>query len=217
MFSGRSQNRVRQRTEEGSATSRARIANMPIIPERNVVGANVLVVPFDVINDIIQTYHWGYLYNCACIVLTRLVREFYTHLEVVQDEDCGIVLQSVKGHVLQIDPRVISKIIGVPMLHIYASPFNEVAKAPTLEDLREFFHAVPQSEERATNIRIGAFSPSHRLLTKIVQHNLWPTVRRSDLIQKRAIFLYAIIMRLPFCLCKHILSIMLMARDENTT
>jgi hypothetical protein len=27
------------------------------------------VAPLDIIDDIIQTYHWGYLYNCACIVL----------------------------------------------------------------------------------------------------------------------------------------------------
>jgi hypothetical protein len=74
------------------AASRARIANRLVIPERNVVRDDVMVAPFDVINDIIQTYNWGYLYNCACIVLTRLVREFYTHLEVMQDEDSGIVL-----------------------------------------------------------------------------------------------------------------------------
>jgi hypothetical protein len=77
-------------------------------------------------------------------MLTRMVREFYTHLEVVQDKDNGIVLQStVERHVLQIDPQVISRIIGIPLLHISASPFNEVVEAPTLEDLREFFHAVP--------------------------------------------------------------------------
>jgi hypothetical protein len=111
--------------------------------------------------------------------------------------------------VLQIDPQVISTIIGVPVLHIFASPFNEIVEAPTLEDLREFFHAIPQGEERATNIRIGAFSPLHCLLAKIVQHNLWPTVRRSDLIQKRAQFLYAITTRLPFFLCKHIFNIIL--------
>jgi hypothetical protein len=117
--------------------------------------------------------------------------------------------------VLQIDPQVITRIIGVPVLHISASPFNEVVKAPTLENLREFFNVVPQDKERATNIRISAFSPLHRLLAKIVQHNLWPTVRKSDLIQKRDQFLCAIIMRLPFCLCKHILNIMLEAQDEN--
>jgi hypothetical protein len=36
------------------------------------------------------------------------------HLEVVQDEDSGIVLQStIEGPVIQIDPQVISRIIGV--------------------------------------------------------------------------------------------------------
>jgi hypothetical protein len=146
-----------------------------------------------------------------------MVREFYTHLEVVQDEDSGIVLQStIEGHVIQVDPQVINKIISVPVLYIYASPLNKVVKAPSLEDLREFFQAIPQGEERATNIIIDVFSPSYRLLRKIVQHNFWPTIRRSDLIQKRAQFLHAIIMRLAFCLCKHILNIMLEARDENT-
>jgi hypothetical protein len=65
---------------------------MPVILEMTVVRADVLVAPLDVIDDIIQTYHWGYLYNCACIVLIRLVREFYAHLEVVKDEESDIVL-----------------------------------------------------------------------------------------------------------------------------
>ncbi len=81
------------------------------------------------------------------------------------------------------------------MLHISASPFNEIVEAPTLEDLTEFFIVDPQGEERATNIRIGVFSPQQHMLAKIVQHNLWPTVRRSNMIQKMAQFLYAIIMR----------------------
>jgi len=90
----------------------------------------------------------------------------------VQDEDSGVILQStVEGHVILVDPQVISRIIVVPVLQISASPFNEVVEAPSLEDLREFFHAIPQDEERATNIRIGAFSPPHRLLAKIVKHN----------------------------------------------
>jgi hypothetical protein len=86
-----------------------------------------------------------------------------------------------------------------------------------MDDLREFFHAVPQGEERATTIRIGALSPSHRLLAKIVQHNLWPIVRRSDLALKKAQFVYDIHLRLPFCLCKHIMSVMLEARDDGNT
>jgi hypothetical protein len=88
---------------------------------------------------------------------------------------------------------------------------------PSLDDLREFFQAVPQGEERATSIRIGALSAPHHMLAKIVQHNIWPVVRRSDLILKMAQFVYAISLRLPFCLCKHILSVMLEARDESNT
>jgi hypothetical protein len=87
----------------------------------------------------------------------------------------------------------------------------------SLDDLREFFHVVPQGEERATTIRICALSASHRMLAKIVQHNLWPVVRRSDLILKRAHLVYAISLRLPFCLCKHILGIILEASDKGNT
>jgi hypothetical protein len=55
------------------------------------------------------------------------------------------------------------------------------------------------------------------MLAKIVQHNLWPVVRHSDLILKRAKFVYAICLRLPLCLCKHILGVILEARDESNT
>jgi hypothetical protein len=151
-------------------------------------------------------------------VLIRLVQEFYAHLEVMQNDDNGVVLQSsIAGHVIIVDPQIISKIIGVLVLQISASPFNEVVLAPSLDELREFFHAVPQGKERASTIRIGALSPSHRMLAKIIQHNLWPIVRRSDLILKRAQIMYAICLRLSFCLCKHILGIMLEARDESNT
>jgi hypothetical protein len=54
------------------------------------------------------------------------------------------------------------------------------------------------------------------MLAKIVQQNIWPVTRRSDLILKRAQFVYAIHLRLPFCLCKHILGVILEARDEST-
>jgi len=65
----------------------------------------------------IFTFHWGYLHNYSCIVLTRLVRQFYAHLEVVQNDDNGIVLQSsIAGHVVMVDPQVITQIIEVPML-----------------------------------------------------------------------------------------------------
>lgn len=124
------QRRVRQRTEEDVAAFRARIMNRVVIPERNVICTDHMVAPLDSINEIIQTYHWGYLHNCACVVLTRWVKEFYANLEVVQNDDNGIILQStIAEHIIMVDPQVISQIIGVPVLQISTSSYNEVCIA----------------------------------------------------------------------------------------
>jgi hypothetical protein len=83
MSAGSLQRRVRQRTERDLAALKAKIMDRTIITERNVVRADIMVAPLDSIHDIIQTYYWGYFHNCACVVLTRLVRLFYANLEVV--------------------------------------------------------------------------------------------------------------------------------------
>jgi hypothetical protein len=210
------QRRVRQRTEGDRVALRAKIINRLVIAERNVVQSDIMVSSLDSIHDTIQTYHWGYLHTCACVVYTMLVQLFYANLVVVQDNDRWLVLQStVGGHTIIVDPQIISQFIGVPVLQIPGSPYNEVVIPHSLDDLREFFHAVPQGGEHATTIRIGALFAPHRMLAKIVQHNLWPVVRRSDLILKRAQFVYAISLRLPFCLCKHILGVILEAHDKG--
>jgi len=145
------------------ATLRAKIMNKTVIAERNVVRSDIMVAPLDSIHDIIQTYHWEYPHNCACVVLTRMVRLFYGNLKVVQDDDRGMVLQStVDGHTITVDPQIISQFIRVPVLQISGSPYNEV------DDLKEFFHAVLQGEERATTIRISALYAPHHMLAKIV-------------------------------------------------
>jgi hypothetical protein len=200
------------------AALKAKIMDRLVITEQNAVRSDILVALLDSIHDTIQTYHWGYLHSCACVVYTRLVRLYYANLEVVQDDDRRLVLQStVFGHTITVDTQIISQFIGFPALQLSASPYNEVVMPPSMEDLREFFHTIPQGEERTTTIRIGALSTPHHMLAKIVQYNLWPVVRRSDLILKRAQFVYAIHLRLPFCLCKHILGIILVARDESNT
>jgi hypothetical protein len=126
------------------AALRAKIMDRPVIAERNVVCGDIMVAPLNSIHDIIQTYHWGYLHNCACVVLTKLVRLFYADLEVIQNDDRGVVLQSsVDGHIITVDPQIISQFIGVPVLQISASPYNEVVLPPFLDHLREFFHVVP--------------------------------------------------------------------------
>jgi hypothetical protein len=216
MSAGSPPRRVRQRTVEDRAAIQAKTIDRTVIAERNVIRSDIMVPSLDSIHAIIQTYNWGYLHSCACVVYTRLVKLFYANLEVVQNDDRGLVLQStVVGHIIIVDRQVISYIIRVPVLEISASPYNEVVLPPSLDDLREFFHDIPQGEERSTSIRIGALSPSHRMLAKIIQQNIWPVARRSDLILKQAQFVYVVHLRLSFCLCKHILGVMMEALDEG--
>jgi len=193
MSAGSPSRRVRQRLVEDKAAIQAKIMDCSVIAERNVLRADIMVPPLDNILDIIQTYNWGYLHSRASVVYTILVKLFYANLEVVQNDDHGVVLQSsVVGHLITVDPQVISHIIRVAVLEILASPYNEVVLPPSLDDLREFFRAVPQGEERSTAIRIGALSSTHHMLAKIIQQNIWPIARSSDLILKRVQFVYAI-------------------------
>jgi hypothetical protein len=132
MSAGSPPRRVRQRLVEDRAAIQAKIMDHSVIAERNVLRVGIMVPPLDIILDIIQTYNWGYLHSCACMVYTRLVKLFYANLGVVQNDDRGVVLQSsVAGHLITIDPQVISHIIQVPVLDILASPYNEVVLPPS--------------------------------------------------------------------------------------
>lgn len=132
-----------------------------------------MVPPLDNILGIIQTYNWGYLHGCACTVYTRLVKLFYANLEVVQNDDHRMVLQfSIAGLPITVDPQVISNIIRVLVLEIPGTAYNEMVLPPSLDELKEFFHAVPHGKECSTAIRIGTLSPSHRMLAKIIQYNI---------------------------------------------
>jgi hypothetical protein len=62
-----SQRRVRQRS-----ALQSKIMDRTIIVERNVVRSDIMVPPRDSIYDTIQTYHWAYLYTCACIASPSL-------------------------------------------------------------------------------------------------------------------------------------------------
>jgi len=96
----------------------------------------------------------------------------------------------VRGHTIQIDPQLISAVIGVPMLPVLGVPFTDGVEAPIMDYLLDFFGAQPQGEEKShSQISIGAFAPMHRFLAKIVVTNFWPLARRSALTLKKATLL----------------------------
>jgi hypothetical protein len=138
---------------------------------------------------------------------------------IIQDDDGGLIMQTmVRGQTIQIDPQLINAVIGVLVLPVLGVPFPPGVEAPSIDFLRDFFGMRPQREEKShSQSNIGASAPMHRFLAKVVVTNLWPQARRSELTLKKATLLYAIVMRTPFCLCKHILHTMLEARDEKNT
>jgi hypothetical protein len=84
--------RVRQRTVEDRAAIQTKTMDRIVIAERNVIRSDIMVPPLDSIHAIIQAYNWGYLHSYACVVYTKLVKLFYANLEVVQNDDRGLVL-----------------------------------------------------------------------------------------------------------------------------
>jgi hypothetical protein len=161
--------------------------------------------------------NWEYLYNCACEAFPKLVQEFYGHMIVTQDDDRGLIMQTmVRGQTILIDPQLINSVIRVPVLPVSGAPFLD--EAPSIDFLHDFFGTRPQHEDKSHfQINIGAFAPMHRFLAKVVVTDLWPQARRSELTLKKATLLYALVMQTPFSLCKHILHTMLKVRDEKNT
>jgi hypothetical protein len=120
----------------------------------------------------------------------------------------------VRGQPIQIDPQLISAVIRVLVLPVSGVTFPD--EAPSIDFLHDFFGTRPQREDKShSQINIGAFALMHRFLAKVVVTNLWPQACRSELTLKKATLHYAIVMRTPFCLYKHILHTMLEVWDEK--
>jgi len=148
MSSDNSPPRVRQRIEELVTDRLHRMQSRQVLSERNLLRAdlrNPVLLP---IAQMLLENNWEYLYNCACQAFPRLVREFYGHMVVIQDDDRGLIMQTmVKGQTILIDPQLISSVIGVPVLPVSGVPFPD--EAPSIEFLHYFFRTRPQREDKS--------------------------------------------------------------------
>lgn len=156
-----------------------------------------MVAPFSYIDEIIQENHWQYLYSCSNLVHPCLFNDFYAYMEVVQDADDCLTLQTtVRGVTIRVDAALISTFIRVPMAPNEGVPYQDSVDPPSMEEMIQFFDHLHHNRDRnPQSIKIGTFNSPHRLLAKIVLQNLWPLVRRSQLVLKRARFLYALIQK----------------------
>jgi hypothetical protein len=74
----------------------------------------------------------------------RLVREFYGDMIIIQDDDRGLIMQTmVRGQTILIDPQLISLVVGVLVLPVLGVPFPVGDETPNIDFLRDFFGTRP--------------------------------------------------------------------------
>jgi hypothetical protein len=145
-----------------------------VLSERNLVRTDLRDPVLLPIAQMLLENNWEYLYNCACQAFPRLVREFYGHMIVIQDDDKGLIMPTmVKSQTILIDPQLISSVIEILVLPVSEVPFPN--EAPSIDFLHDFFGTRPQQEDKShSQININAFAPMHQFLAKVVVTNLWP-------------------------------------------
>jgi hypothetical protein len=95
-----------------------------VLLKRNLLRTNLRDPVLLPSSQMIQENQWEYLYNYACPAFPRLVREFYGHMIIIQDDDRGMIIQTmVRGHTIQVDPQLISYVLEVPVLPVSGVPF----------------------------------------------------------------------------------------------
>jgi hypothetical protein len=140
--------RVRQRIEESVADRLHRIQSRQVLSERNLPLADLRDPVLLPIAQMLLENNCEYLYNCASQAFPRLVREFYGDMIIIQDDDKGLIMQTmVRGQIILIDPQLISSVIGVPVLPVFGDPFPE--EAPSIEFLHDFFGTRPQRKDKS--------------------------------------------------------------------
>jgi hypothetical protein len=100
-----------------------------------------------------------------------------TSLEVVQDEQSGLTLQTIVGGVtFRVDAALIGSFIGTDPVPFEGVPFPDSVDPPSMEELLMFFDPQHRAPDRVSHsIRIVIFSSSHRLLAKLCNtiYGLW--------------------------------------------
>jgi hypothetical protein len=91
-----------------------RMQSRQVLSQWNLLRTNLRGPVLLPIAQMLLENNWEYLYNCACQAFPRLVWEFYGHMIVTQDDDRGLIMQTmVRGQTILIDPQLISSMIGV--------------------------------------------------------------------------------------------------------
>jgi hypothetical protein len=114
--------------------------------------------------------------------------------------------------------KVISEVTGIPLTLGLSMPYPNSNPPPSMEELMKCFNSSGSLNGRniyRNKIPISYLRAPTRLLARIVMQNLYPISRNSDVTLDRARLIFAIINRVPFCMCKHMLMTMIELQSDN--
>jgi hypothetical protein len=207
----------RKRTREEKEILQSKILTRNIVIERGVVQFDLLVEPFRFIHDIFHNNQWTSLFT-PVDAYPRLVREFYFNIESIRKTYEFSFKTKVLGNTLTINAMLISEVTGIPLTNGKAVPYLPTELQSSKADIIVVLHPSGglQWDDNKSDIPIGHVHAPERLLTRIVMQNIWPISRNSHVPLDRAIFIYAIIRSVPFCLCSYFLLTMLELYDEHS-
>jgi len=123
----------------------------------------------------------------------------------------------VRDITLLINAEVISEVTGIPLVHAIRTLFPYSTASPPKAKLMACFDPTEEHEwkEHKKRIPISFFQSPQRLLARIVLQNIWPISCNADVPLDRAWLIFAIINEIPFCMCKHIVMVMIEMHLDN--
>jgi hypothetical protein len=148
------------------------------------------------------------------------VREFYKNMKIAFFSPDGPVLETiVRDQYIKNYPDLINGVTKIPLVSFSRIPFPDSVDPPTWEDKQMCFDPRKTILEWSNNMKsilMGWLQSHHKLLARIMLQNLWPLSYNNNLTLRRARFLYAIIRRIPFCMCKHIVWTMIKMQEDSS-
>ena len=135
--------------------------------------------------------NWVSLCNISNLPPTALIREFYLNLSIYSEDIGGHYLTTwIRGKEFRITKRVVSEVLGVPLVHKPTYPYTE---SPPIDDVMSLLHGRSVTWGSKPRINSSEFIELNYLYLRIAYHNIFPISHIHTITLDRCAFLYAFI------------------------
>jgi hypothetical protein len=207
---------TRKHSQAKNDAALACIGTRTIVVERGVLWSDIMLPTYRFIFEIFEINGWLSLFY-PVRVYPHLVREFYHNMRspIVNSYSSPRFVTEVSGTQLHITSKLINEVTGIPLTSDISLPITDQS-VPTNAQLMDCVHPglVYRWKKNKNKIPICYLPDQNRLLALIVMQNIWPISCNSYVPLNHALLFYAIIKRISFCLCKHMVKTMIKVHQD---